>query len=43
MVDRNGSWIYETLRITRQPENGRDLKLEQSLAELLSTGDNNGK
>ena len=43
MVDRNGSWIYETLRITRQPENGRDLKLDQSLAELLNTGDKNGK
>ena len=43
MVDRNGSWIYETLRITRQPENGRDLKLEQSLAELLNAGDKNGK
>ena len=43
MVDRNGSWIYETLRITRQPENGRDLKLEQSLTELLSMGDKNGK
>ena len=43
MVDRNGSWIYETLRITRQPENGRDVKLEQSLQELLASGDQNGK
>ena len=43
MLDRNGSWIYETLRITRQPENGRDLKLEQSLAELLKTGEPDGK
>ena len=43
MLDRNGSWIYETLRITRQPENGRDLKLEQSLQELVNTGDRNGK
>ena len=43
MVDRNGSWIYETLRITRQPENGHDVKLEQSLQELLAAGDRNGK
>ena len=43
MLDRNGSWIYETLRITRQPENGHDLKLEQSLQELLNTGDRNGQ
>ena len=34
MLDRNGSWVYETLRITRQPESGRDLKLDLSLAEL---------
>ena len=36
MLDRNGNWIYETLRIVKQPENGQDLKLDQSLEELLA-------
>ncbi len=35
MLDRNGRWVYETLRVTRQPEGGRDLKLEQSRNELM--------
>ena len=34
MLDRNGGWVYDTLRVTRQPESGRDLRLDQSLAEL---------
>ena len=34
MLDRNGCWIYETLRITRQPENGQNFKLDQTLSEL---------
>ena len=34
MSDRNGSWVYETLRVVRQPENGQDLTLEQPLADL---------
>ena len=36
MLDRYGSWIYETLRVVRQPENGRDLDLDRSLAELTA-------
>jgi len=35
MLDRNGRWVYETLRVTRQPEGGQDLKLEQSRNELI--------
>ena len=34
MLDRNGIWIHETLRVLRQPENGKNLKLEQSLTQL---------
>lgn len=34
MLDRNGGWVYDTLRVTRQPESGRDLKLDQSIAEI---------
>ena len=38
MLDRNGNWIYETLRIIKQPENGRDLKLDQSAEEIQNSG-----
>ena len=38
MLDRNGSWIYETLEVIRQPENGRDVKLAETLAELEEQG-----
>lgn len=31
MLDRNGNWSSETLRITRQPENGRDITAEFEL------------
>ncbi|OQA88963.1 MAG: Penicillin-binding Protein dimerization domain protein [Lentisphaerae bacterium ADurb.Bin242] len=34
MLDRNGSWLYNTLRITKQPENGRDVRTDISLKEL---------
>ncbi|MBO4632972.1 MAG: hypothetical protein J5858_13705 [Lentisphaeria bacterium] len=34
MLDRNGNWIYDTLRIVKQPENGRDLRLDQTWEEL---------
>lgn len=44
MLDRNGNWIYETLRVTRQPENGRDLKLDQPASELIRLlGGDHGK
>jgi len=36
MFDRNGSWVYETLRVVRQPENGQDMTLEQPLTELTA-------
>lgn len=38
MLDRNGSWIYETLQVIRQPENGRDVRLNENLAELEEKG-----
>ncbi len=38
MLDRNGSWIYETLQVIRQPENGRDVRLDESLDELEEQG-----
>ena len=38
MLDRNGSWIYETLQVIRQPENGRDVRLSENLAELEEKG-----
>lgn len=38
MLDRNGSWIYETLEVIRQPENGRDVRLKENLAELAGKG-----
>lgn len=38
MLDRNGSWISETLRVVRQPVNGQDVKLNASLAELREQG-----
>lgn len=34
MLDRNGSWIYETLQVIRQQENGRDVRLDENLTEL---------
>ena len=34
MLDRNGRWVSDTLRVTLQPKGGRDLKLEQSCSEL---------
>lgn len=34
MLDRNGIWVRDTLRVTRQPENGQDLKLNLTKAEL---------
>lgn len=34
MLDRNGIWVRDTLRVTRQPENGHDLKLNLTKAEL---------
>ena len=42
MLDRNGNWIYDTLRIVKQPENGRDLRLDHTLEELRGnrTGEN---
>ncbi len=40
MLDRNGAWLYNTLRVTRQPENGRDVRTDISLREL---GENNEK
>ena len=36
MFDRYGSWVYETLRVVRQPENGQDITLEQPLTELTA-------
>jgi len=39
MLDRNGSWIYETLQVIRQPENGRDVRLGKTLAELKNNGE----
>lgn len=34
MLDRNGAWLYNTLRITKQPENGRDVRTDISRKEL---------
>ena len=34
MLDRNGIWVRDTLRVARQPENGHDLKLDLTKAEL---------
>ena len=47
MNDRYGSWVYETLRVVRRPENGQDLTLEQPLTELtepdpLPSGERDG-
>lgn len=39
MRDRNGSWIYETLQVIRQPKNGRDVRLDKTLAELEKEGE----
>lgn len=38
MLDRNGSWIYETLQVIRPPENGRDVRLDETQAELEEQG-----
>ncbi len=40
MLDRNGAWLYNTLRITKQPENGRDVRTDISLKDL---GESNEK
>lgn len=42
MLDRNGSWIYETLEVIRQPENGRDVRLSKTLAELKNNRERPG-
>lgn len=42
MLDRNGSWIYETLEVIRQPENGRDVRLSRTLAELKNNEERSG-
>ena len=39
MLDRNGSWIYETLQVVRQPENGRDVRLSETIEELEKRGE----
>ena len=39
ILDRNGSWIYETLQVVRQPENGRDVRLSETIEELEKRGE----
>lgn len=39
MLDRNGAWLYNTLRITKQPENGRDVRTDISLKDLGETNE----
>lgn len=34
MLDKRKNWIPDTLRILRQPQNGQDYKLSQSIEEL---------
>lgn len=36
MLDRQGKWVNDTLRILVQPVNGQDIRLKQSTEELLA-------
>ena len=37
MLDRNGNWCGDTLRITRQPENGKDITADFELPHPVGT------
>lgn len=36
MLDRQGRWVNDTLKILTQPVNGQDVRLKQSMKEMLS-------
>ena len=35
MLNRHGNWVWDTLRVIRQPENGEDLRLDLTREEIV--------